>query len=100
MTGVYGEMENAYILDARTAEGNIWTRIKNYIIKMFPPSSKLSDKYLYAKKNHWLVPVAWFHRIYNIVFKEGHTVSDNIKDMKSAADTVNFQMGILEYFKL
>ncbi len=100
MTGVYGEMENAYILDARTAEGNIWTKIKNYVLKMFPSSSKLSDKYEYAKKNCWLLPVAWLHRIYNIVFKEGHTISDNIKDMKSASDTVNFQLEILEHFKL
>lgn len=100
MTSIYGEMENAYILDARTAEGNVWARIKNYIVKMFPPTSKLADRYGYAKKNRWLLPVAWLHRIYNIVFKEGHSVGKNIKDMKSASNTVDFQMGILEYFKL
>lgn len=100
MTGVYGEMDNAYILDARTAEGNKSTRIKNYVVKMFPSASKLSDKYEYAKKNHWLVPVAWVHRIYNIVFKEGQSVGINIKNMKDATNTVDFQMGILEYFKL
>ena len=100
MAGVYGEMENAYILDARSAQGDKLVRVKNYISKMFPSVSKLSDKYEYAKKNHWLVPVAWLHRIYNIVFKERHSVSDNIKDMKCAADTVNFQLEILKYFKL
>ncbi len=98
--GVYGVMHNAFILDARQAAGKRSARIKNYVTKIFPPAQKMSEKYNYAKKYPFLLPVAWVHRMFNVVFIDGHSVKSNINSMKSATDVVNEQMEILEYFKI
>ena len=98
--GVYGEMENEYILDAREAEKNRAGQIKNYFNKMFPSASYMAENYAYVKKCPVLLPVAWIHRIYKVVFRDGKSVGNNIQSMKTASSLVNTQMEILEYFNI
>ena len=44
----------------------------------FPPREKLSDAYSYARKNKFLLPVAWIHRLINNVFRRDISLSNKM----------------------
>lgn len=98
--GIYGVMDNLFIFDARFAKGKRLKRIKNYLIKIFPTRKKLTNRYQYAKKSVLLLPVAWFHRLFRVVFIERFSVSHQIHSMKTAGKRAESQIEILEYFNI
>lgn len=66
--GVYGQRDLSFSFRAQVGydiEGDsTFSMIKRYIQIILPPTSKLSDRYAYAKKNKILLPIAWIHHIY------------------------------------
>lgn len=39
------------------------SRVKTLLFHVFPPAANLENRYPYLQKHHWLLPVAWLHRI-------------------------------------
>jgi hypothetical protein len=86
-----------------TEESNTSIRIKNLIgledykgmrkfrglIKiLFPSSDKLDEKYRYAQKCFWLLPLAWIHRLfYNVINKRQRKMLKVILNPKSAKES-------------
>lgn len=73
--GVYGQRDLSFTFRAQVGydieDDNTFSMLKRYIQIIFPPPSKLSDRYGYAKKYKILLPVAWIHHIYvGIITKE------------------------------
>ena len=66
--GVYGQRDLSFSFRAQVGydidDDSTFSMIKRYIQVILPPTSKLSDRYAYAKKNKILLPIAWIHHIY------------------------------------
>lgn len=98
--GIYGANDNVFIYDVRRSEGKKAKKILNYLKRIFPPIKKLSERYSYAKKHPLLLPVAWIHRLFKIIFIDRFSVKHGMKSMKKATATANKQMELLEYFEM
>ena len=98
--GVYGVVNNLYLYDARNADGSKGKRMKNYIRRIFLPREKLSDRYGYAKKYAFLLPIAYIHRLCRGMFKRKGSVKHQINSMRTAADKAQEQLNILDYFNI
>ena len=66
--GVYGQRDLSFTFRAQVGydieDDSTFSMIKRYIEIILPPPSKLSDRYVYAKKHKILLPVAWIHHIW------------------------------------
>ena len=66
--GVYGQRDLSFSFRAQVGydidDDSTFSMIKRYIQVILPPTSKLSDRYAYAKKYKILLPIAWIHHIY------------------------------------
>lgn len=66
--GVYGQRDLSFTFRAQVGydieDDSTFSMIKRYIEIILPPPSKLSDRYVYAKKYKILLPVAWIHHIW------------------------------------
>jgi len=62
-----------------------------YILKiLFPALDKLDIRYQYAKDHHWLLPVAWMHRMFYSLFRKDLDLSFKSSVFRSAASTENY----------
>lgn len=52
---------------------------KKFILFMFPPVKKMSEKYNYAKKYNVLIPVAWIHHIISGITRNEYKFIDKVK---------------------
>jgi hypothetical protein len=50
--------------------------LKIYISLIFPAPKKLANKYAYARKHQYLLPLAWLHRLVYIIFRKDYTLSN------------------------
>ncbi len=89
--GVFGKNENGYIVANRIIyynEGikadNCIERIMSFIIFLFPSADKLDNKFSYAKKHHYLLPVAWVYRILSNLWRKDISLNDKISVVKPA----------------
>lgn len=66
--GVYGQRDLSFSFRAQVGydidNDSTFSMIKRYIQVILPPTSKLSDRYAYARKYKILLPIAWIHHIY------------------------------------
>ena len=66
--GVYGQRDLSFSFRAQVGydidDDSTFSMIKRYIQVILPPTSKLSDRYAYARKYKILLPIAWIHHIY------------------------------------
>ena len=59
------------------------SRTNTIIRRLFPPAATIESRYTYLQGNHWLLPVAWVHRILRTREKwDSHT-----REMKSIIST-------------
>lgn len=98
--GIYGANDNIFIYDVRRAEGKKTKQLLNYLKRFFPPKEKLSTRYAYAKKYPVLLPIAWVHRLFKVIFIDKFSVKHGMKSMKNASDTATKQMELLKYFEM
>ena len=68
-----------YYLQEREVPRSKWQRIR-YIV--FPKAEELTDYYSYAKRNRFLLPVAWVHRIINRVLKDNNKTEEDVDTLK------------------
>lgn len=68
-----------YYLQEREVPCSRWQRMR-YIV--FPKAEELSDYYSYAKKNRFLLPVAWIHRIINRILKDNNKQEEDVDTLK------------------
>jgi hypothetical protein len=50
--------------------------LKIYLSLIFPAPEKLANKYAYARKHQYLLPLAWLHRLIYIIFRKDYTLSN------------------------
>lgn len=64
--GVFGKVgrdRSVVFLKQQNRNEESVSRFKTLIFHIFPPVSNLENRYTYLRKHHWLLPVAWIHRI-------------------------------------
>lgn len=64
--GIFGRAgRNAGMIALKQEERNEEnvSRMTTLIHRMFPSAATLESRYTYLKKNRWLLPVAWIHRV-------------------------------------
>ena len=91
-----------YSGDKSSASGN--GRFRYLINIMFPPLEKLDIRYSYAHEHHWLLPVAWAHRLCYILVRKDLDFSFKSAVFASVSPTGNYnkrvallkRLGLLE----
>ena len=64
--GVYGKIgrdESVVFLKQQNRNEAEISRFKTMMFHIFPPISSMENRYSYLQQHHWLLPVAWIHRI-------------------------------------
>ena len=64
--GVFGfETRDAGVDTLKRTKGSSgrFTRIGIFLRRLFPKASTIEKRYTYIQKRHWLLPVAWIHRL-------------------------------------
>lgn len=74
--------------------------VKRFIIMLFPPINKLSNRYGYAKKYIILVPVAWGHHFLCGVFNKEISFFSKVKFLISGAYISNRRNKLLRWLEL
>lgn len=74
--------------------------VKRFIMLLFPPNNKLSDKYLYAKKNIFLMPIAWIHHFGRGIFNKEYSFLSKIKFLVATVYTSKRKNELLEQLEL
>lgn len=74
--------------------------VKRFIILLFPPNDKLSDRYSYARKCIILVPIAWIHHFGRGVFKKEYSFLNKIKFIVSTVYTSKRKNKLLQQLEL
>jgi len=100
--GVYGTKSenNIFVRGQKYKVLSKKDRILENIRMFFPKSEKLSDKYGYAKKRRVLLPFAWLHRLFDKRFIEKRTMSDTLKEISDSNTIMDYQVEIINEFKL
>lgn len=102
--GVYGQRDLSYKFRAMVAydkeiDGTIGF-IKRYAQIIFPPASKLTDKYSYAKKYNVLLPIAWVHHGFVGLFSKEYDRNSKIKFLTSTISNAQKRNKIVEWLEL
>ena len=66
----------------------------------FPDPYRLGDRYMYAKNNKVLLPIAWMHRIIRAVFHEKFSLSDKIKMYFTSRYILKNHRALLDWLEL
>lgn len=64
--GVFGQIgrdKNVVFLKRQDRNDESVSRIKTLIFHAFPPVSSMENRFTYIQKHHWLLPIAWIHRL-------------------------------------
>lgn len=83
--GVYGKRDltnrlaNEIAYEGKGEQGNNLIRIiRKFMLLIFPPISKTSEKYRYVKRYKILIPVAWVHRLFSGITHDEFGAMDKI----------------------
>lgn len=74
--------------------------VKRFIMLLFPPNNKLSDRYSYAKKNTILLPIAWIHHFGRGIFNKEYSFLNKIKFLVSTVYTSKRKNKLLHQLEL
>ena len=80
--GVSGRQEEANIFAKEMAfnsDSNNTSVSKKFLTLLFPPLSKMGEKYNYAKKCKILLPIAWIHHLFEGVNNKDYSLISKIK---------------------
>ncbi len=61
--------------------------IKAFLMMLFPPKEYLYRTYKYSDKCHLLLPIAFFHRLFDAIFKRGKSNKNAVKNLFTNNDT-------------
>lgn len=64
--GVFGHVNRetgVNVLKHSADDGKSASRLKVIMKRLFPPASEIESRYTYLQNKHWLLPVAWVHRV-------------------------------------
>ncbi|MGL4570214.1 MAG: nucleotidyltransferase domain-containing protein [Clostridium sp.] len=78
--GVYAsnDMHNVFANEFAFDKEEI-TAFKKFILFIFPPIKKMSEKYNYAKKYKLLIPIAWIHHLFSGITRNEYKFIDKVK---------------------
>lgn len=54
-------------------------KVRSVFSIIFPPSALLSNNYSYAKKNKFLLPMAWIHHFISGIFNRQYSLADKLR---------------------
>lgn len=74
--------------------------VKKFIMILFPPNKKLTDRYSYARKYNILIPIAWIHHLGIGVFKKEYSFISKIKFLVSTVYTSKRKNKLLQQLEL
>lgn len=74
--------------------------IKKFVNLLFPPISKMSDKYNYAKKFIILAPVAWIHHLIEGILNKEYSFASKMKMVTSTLYIANKRNKLLRELEL
>jgi hypothetical protein len=74
--------------------------VKKFIMLLFSPNNKLSDRYSYAKKNIILLPIAWIHHFGRGVFNKEYSFLSKIKFLVATVYTSKRKNKLLQELEL
>jgi hypothetical protein len=80
-SGVYGKPDtdhiaaNLYLRFAGNKDNSHLFRLHDFFGVMFPGGDKLTPRYRYAKKNSFLLPLAWLHRVVYCIVRRDVSIS-------------------------
>lgn len=69
ITGYYEKYESSI---------NVKNEIRLLLVFLFPPKDLISEKYGYINERHWLLPIAWAHRLFNILFMRKISIREKL----------------------
>ena len=72
---------------SQSETSNLITRLKALLLMIFPKIIYLYRAYPYCAKHHILLPVAFFHRLFEAVFKRGKTNINSVKTIMTDDET-------------
>lgn len=62
-------------------KNSLIAKLKAMILLIFPSSESLKNNYSYAKKHPFLLPLAWFNRVFDGIFKRGKNSANTVKQI-------------------
>lgn len=74
--------------------------IKRFLLFIFPPIEKMSEKYCYAKKNKLLIPIAWVHHLFCGIFNSEYKTKEKIKFISNGVGVSVKKNKMLEWLDL
>ena len=79
-SGVHGLRQKDAIIAKEMAYDRETSNVfKRFIKFIFPPINSMSEKYHYAKKNKFLVLVAWIHHLFAGLFNKDYRLTEKFK---------------------
>ncbi len=78
--GVFGDRDKPGSLSLlrKSADEKGVRRVKTFMSRTFPSAKTIEVRYTYLKNKHWLLPVAWIHRL----IKNKRSAADYLKSSK------------------
>ena len=78
--GVFGfdDKPISYSLLRKNTDEKGVRRFRAFLSRAFPPAESIEVRYTYLHNKHWLLPVAWVHRL----FKKNRSTAEYVKESK------------------
>ena len=106
-SGIYGKRDmtskftNQLAFDFKGQDRNATLgTLKRYLSFIFPPIEGMSEKYIYAKKNKLLVPVAWVQHLGAGITNKNYKISDKVKFITVGSRKVIKRNQLLRWLEL
>lgn len=102
--GVYGQRDLSFSFRAQVGydidDDSTFSMLKRYIQVILPPTSKLSDRYAYAKKYKILLPIAWIHHIYVGITSKEYDSESKKKFLTSTISNAKSRNKVVRWLEL
>lgn len=89
--GVYGKKDLTHMIanefahgSERNEEGSLAGIMRRFGRLLFPPISKMSRKYIYAKKYKVLLPIAWIHHFISGITHDSYELGEKVSFLKDS----------------
>lgn len=74
------------------SKNNLFTKFKAMLLLIFPSSEYLKINYTYSKKYPFLLPVAWFNRLFDATFRHRKSSANTVKQiLNSGSDAEDYK---------
>ncbi|MCH5321880.1 MAG: nucleotidyltransferase family protein [Eubacterium sp.] len=70
----------------KSGKNNIFSKIRAFFAMLFPSKSYIQNKFKYLEKYPFLLPFAWFHRLFLAVFVRTKHSKGTIKSIMNSSD--------------